>query len=180
MGKVIEKIFLSAVIIAMCPQIAFNQTRQSRHTNFDAVDSVSQIIDTLISKGKYEVYTVSSVSSSNSSKCIRQYFIDSENSCIVKCIFDTSFEDYNKAKFTRIIVYFYHGHEFNSMWIEDKTSDVAFGSSYGNFLKDYKEYGGVGKFEREWSNYKMDEVIRKFIAREISFGKFMQKRDFGN
>ena len=161
-------------------QISFGQDKILFPKKVNEVDSVAQRIDSLISKKAFASFSISSVNPIDSSKYTRQYYFDSTNFCLVKCAIDTTFEDFTRTKFRQVVVYFYKGHEFNILWLEAKTAQIEFGSSAGDFLKDYKEIGGIGKLEKGWTNQRIDEIIRQFIYRDIDFGKFMQKRNFGN
>jgi hypothetical protein len=83
-------------------------------------------------------------------------------------------------KVKRVEVYFYNGHEFNTVWINAKTSGFAFGYSSGDFLKDYKLKGGIGLLKKGWQRQRVNQIIREYISTGIQQAKFMQSRNFGN
>ena len=175
-----KEIILYIFTLVLFEQISLGQNKVVPSKKVNEVDSVSQSIDSLISKRTFASFSISSMNTNDSSKYTRQYYFDSTNLCLVKCVLDTTFEDYNRTKFRQVIIYFYKGHEFYILWIDDKTSQIGFGSSAGDFLKDYKESGGIGKLEKGWTKQGIDGIMRQYIYRDISNGKFMQSRNFGN
>ena len=173
-----KELILHVLCFVFFEQIAMSQNKKYPNKRIDPVDSVSQRIDSLISQKSFYQFTVTSPNVSDSSQCTRHYYIDTKERWTVKCVFDTTFEDYNKTKFKQVVVYFYKGYEFNALWIESQTSKIGFGYSSGDFLKDFKSAKNK-KLEKNWTKQELDYLMRKYVADQIGFMKFMQKRNFG-
>ena len=170
-----KKTFFYTISFLLTIQIIRNQSKVFYLQMHPPSDSVSRSIDSLISKKTFSDFSISSRNAST-----RKYYIDYKNLCVVKCIVDTAFEDFHNKKYSQVIIYFYKGHEFSTLWIEAKTSKIGFAYSWEDILKVSKDSWGIGKFKKGWGKQKIDRIIREHIYLRIANMKFMQGRNFGN
>jgi hypothetical protein len=170
---------LHTIASLLLVQVTISQNIQYPTKSLDPIDSVSNRIDSLICHQEFSRITIVSSNKENSSKSTIQYYIDTKNLNVVKCIFDTTFEDFYKTKVSRVILYFYKGYEFNTQWIDTAKSNVVFSYGSGEFLKD-SNYASVGKLEKGWTKQGLDYLMKRHIASAIMDMKFMQSRNFGN
>jgi hypothetical protein len=139
-------------------------------------DSVSKRTDSLIKHNTLHIVTFVSQDLSTGERYFWRYYIDTSSKLILKCTADTVFQDYFGRKFEQVVVYFNDGYEFKSCWnlVRDSNSDIC---SYSNI---YPENGEImqqlGKLTPLWTKENLDKDFKRYIASEIYWSKFFQKK----
>jgi hypothetical protein len=141
-------------------------------------DSMSRIIDRMIAIQKLLHFTFSSKYIGDTATYYRNYYIDTLNGFIVKCIIDTTFEDYYKRIFRQAVIYFNQGYEFKSCYNVQLGVDTDICCSYYNIIPEEGEITSkLGQLDKNWTYESIDSLIRNYISSEIYDMKFMQKRN---
>jgi len=139
-------------------------------------DSVARIIDSLISLQKFSHLVIDVQNNDDTTKYYRHYYLDTVNLLLLKCVIDTTFEDYYKRSFKQVVIYFNQGYEFK------KCYNLAYGITdslcdYFTILPEQNEVKQkLGELDKNWTKSLVDEMMRTYVDREIGFMKWAQKR----
>src|SRR5690606_15008070 len=73
-------------------------------------DSVSRMIDSLINSQSVYHFMIKTNYLGDTTTYFRQYYIDTSKQYLLKCIVDTTFDDYYKRTFRQVVIYFNQGY----------------------------------------------------------------------
>jgi hypothetical protein len=142
-------------------------------------DSVSKFTDSLISFNSLLQIVCKSNFKGDTTSYYRQYFIDTASGYLVKCIVDTTFEDYFTRRFHQVVIYFNQGYEFKNCYALEKDVPSLLCTYYNIYPEKYEVKQQLGKLRNGWTREELDAQIRDHIQKEIFQAKFSQKKYHG-
>jgi hypothetical protein len=127
-------------------QTTYHPSRMERRA-----DSVSMITDNLITSQKLLHLTFESRYEGDTTIYYRHYYIDTINQYLVKCILDTTFDDYYKKKFTQAVIYFNQGYEFKSCYNKKRGTNSDFCTLFNIYPEENEIAPQTGKLNINWT-----------------------------
>jgi hypothetical protein len=139
-------------------------------------DSLSRITDSLINSQKLFHIIFENKYPGDTTLYFRHYYIDTLNRYLVKCIFDTTFDDYFNRRFTQVVIYFNQGFEFKNCYYEKSgiISDIC--NLYNIYPEENEIAPQTGQLNKNWTKDRMDAKMKAFVRDDITIMKFIQKR----
>jgi hypothetical protein len=176
---------IKKTILLLIPILVFvhsastqNQTTYPIGRMESRADSLSRITDSLIASQKFFHFVVESKYKDDTTIYYRHYYIDTLNRYLLKCVIDTTFDDYYKRTFRQVVIYFNQGYEFKNCYNEKRGIGIDNCSYYNIFLEENEIAQQPGKLNENWTERRLDEKIKDHVSTEIWQTKFMQKRNY--
>lgn len=143
-------------------------------------DSVTKIIDSLISSQRLVEIVFESTPDKETSISYRRYFVDTANHFLVKCILDTTFTDYYNRTLQQTVIYFHQGYEFKNCYNARRNVVSDMCSIFNIYPEGYEVAEQRGKLDTNWKKENLDEKMRHYVASDIDRVKFLQKKNSEN
>jgi len=169
-------VFLFLLLISFAKAQSSNNYGAKGRMEYRA-DSVSRIIDSLISNAQLLHIVMERKHEGDTTIFYHHYYIDSLNKYLVKCIMDTSFEDYYKRFYRQAVIYFNQGYAFLYLYNEMPGKNSENAGTYFNIFPEANEVNQqLGKLEANWTKESLNMKMKAHIHSEIHFMKFFQKK----
>ena len=130
-------------------------------------DSVSLTIDSLIASQKLFHLVFENKYEGDAKLYYRHCYIDTLNWHLVKCILDTTFDDYYKRKFTQVVIYFNQGYEFKFCYNEKRGTSSGVCTLFNIYPEEDEIRQQTGQ---------LDKKMKSYLTVEIYYMKFFQKK----
>jgi len=153
-----------------------NQVGHSIESVNREADSVSRFTDSLISSNSLLHIVFESSFIDDTIIYYRHYFIDTLRDYLVKCIVDTTFEDYFTRVFHQVVIYFNEGYEFKNCYAFERNVQSVLCAYYHILPKGHEVRQQFGKLEKGWTKDKLDNQIKGHVNDDIFDTKFLQKK----